>query len=331
MLLTFKTLSDYNTYTTNGTELVSGICYYVEEDGSCRFLTNNIDGTTKVYTSKDISKTIMVEIEITNPSSQYNTFFCADAIEAFSKVEIEGIGELDEVTNVYTSFPSAGTYTVYLYLVDNTTVPVKAFYNCSLIKSIKLPDTITTISEQAFDNCYNAIMINLPSKVTSIGQKAFNQCNYLMNNYVIPEGVTAIPNDCFNGCYMIEKISLPSTLTSIGNNAFYFCEKLYKINTDNDIPSGVTSIGQSAFSTCKALTSVIIPSTVSSISDSAFYTCSKLSSVTVLAETPPTLGSSVFNSNKSGRKIYVDEDSVDAYKAANGWSTYASDINSIID
>jgi hypothetical protein len=42
--------------------------------------------------------------------------------------------------------------------------------------------------------------------------------------------------------------------------------------------------------------------------------------------TPPTLGLSTFNSNASGRKIYVPMESVGAYKAASGWSSYSSYI-----
>jgi hypothetical protein len=61
----------------------------------------------------------------------------------------------------------------------------------------------------------------------------------------------------------------------------------------------------------------------------AFYDCTTLASVTVEPTTPPTLGSSIFGNNASGRKIYVPSASVDTYKAASGWSDYASDIEAI--
>jgi hypothetical protein len=41
------------------------------------------------------------------------------------------------------------------------------------------------------------------------------------------------------------------------------------------------------------------------------------------------LGNYVFGTNASGRKIYVPSESVDAYKAAEKWSTYAADIEAI--
>ena len=59
-----------------------------------------------------------------------------------------------------------------------------------------------------------------------------------------------------------------------------------------------------------------------------FYNCTSLTSVTIEATTPPTLGNNVFyNTNEC--PIYVPSESVEIYKAANGWSNYASRIQAI--
>lgn len=94
------------------------------------------------------------------------------------------------------------------------------------------------------------------------------------------------------------------------------------------IPNTVTSIDKNAFKGCGIIT-VTIPESVTSIGNGAFKNCSNLASVTVLATTPPTLGTSAFDNNASGRKIYVPAESVEAYKAATNWSTYAADIEAI--
>ena len=71
---------------------------------------------------------------------------------------------------------------------------------------------------------------------------------------------------------------------------------------------------------------ITLPSTIESIGNSAFgYTY--LTSVTCLATTPPVLGTNVFISNNC--TIYVPSASVEDYKAASGWSTYASKIQAI--
>ena len=95
-----------------------------------------------------------------------------------------------------------------------------------------------------------------------------------------------------------------------------------------EIPEGITKIGNYCFQ-FSDISSVTIPSTVSEIGDQAFCFCNSLESITILATTPPTLGGGVFGNNKSGRKIYVPYESVDAYKAAEGWSAYAADIEAI--
>lgn len=86
------------------------------------------------------------------------------------------------------------------------------------------------------------------------------------------------------------------------------------------------TIGNSAFEDCTELTSVTIPNTVTSIGSYAFYECIELVEVVVNPVTPPSLGNYAFYGNTSGRKIKVPAASLQAYRTAPGWSTYAADI-----
>ena len=113
-------------------------------------------------------------------------------------------------------------------------------------------------------------------------------------------------------------------VTSIGSSAFEGCRSLTSIY----IPSGVTSIGGATFSGCTSLTAIDIPSGVTSIGTNTFRSCTSLTSVTVNATTPPSLGGSTFD-NTNNCPIYVPAASVETYKAASGWSTYASRIQAI--
>ena len=92
---------------------------------------------------------------------------------------------------------------------------------------------------------------------------------------------------------------------------------------------GITKIRSYAFSNCTSLTSVTIPDSVTSIGNFIFYYCSSLSSVTVQATNPPTIGIDVFKNTHANLVIYVPSESVDTYKAASGWSTYADIIQAI--
>ena len=112
-------------------------------------------------------------------------------------------------------------------------------------------------------------------------------------------------------------------ITSIGDETFQYCDGLSSVT----IPNSVTSIGLAAFNYCTSLTSVTIPSGVTSIGQIAFDMCYNLVSITVEATTPPTLGyNNVFDSDCP---IYVPSGSVNAYKSAQYWSTYASRIQAI--
>ena len=81
-----------------------------------------------------------------------------------------------------------------------------------------------------------------------------------------------------------------------------------------------------AFSNSSNLTSVTIGNSVTSNGEYAFRNCSSLTEVYCKPTTPPAGGYKMFDSNASGRKIYVPRNSVDTYKSATNWSDYASYI-----
>ena len=92
---------------------------------------------------------------------------------------------------------------------------------------------------------------------------------------------------------------------------------------------GITVINTNAFSSRTSLSSITIPNGVTIMGQEAFRYCTSLTSVTVKSATPPTLGFGVFYNGSSNLVIYVPAESVDAYKSASGWSTYADRIQAI--
>ena len=133
-----------------------------------------------------------------------------------------------------------------------TSIGNYAFYGCSALSSIDIPEGVTTIGEYAFFNCSNLASINIPEGVTKIGESAFSGCSNLAS-INIPVGVTAIGNSAFSGCSGLTAIFIPESITEIGNYVFYGCSNLVSIN----IPNSVTSIGNYAFYGCSALTSIL--------------------------------------------------------------------------
>lgn len=223
-----------------------------------------------------------------------------------------------------------------------TTIGRRAFYGCSTLSSVTLPSTLTTIGYSAFDDCYALAAIDIPSSVTSIDGAAFSDCRSLttlvlpngitnvgdwfcdncsgLTEMVIPNSVTSIGQSAFKNCTNIEAITLSENLTSIGKEAFRACSSLTSIN----IPEGVTSIGEYTFYGCSNLTSLTIPEGITSIEKYMFYGCSNLKSVIIKTATPPTLGENSFENTTC--TIFVPNNSVETYKAADGWSEFADRI-----
>ena len=250
-----------------------------------------------------------------------------------------------------------------------TTIGNSMFHRNFTIDTLTIPDSVTTIGYDMLDNgdsnkqggVKNIVIGSGLSKVTPyygsyrgfFGEASTRRCetikvspnnttydsrdncnaiietatNTLLvgcNGTVIPSSVTAIKEYAFYNCYTLPTITIPEGVTSIGIYTFSSCRSLTSIN----IPNTVTSIGSNAFQSCTSLTSITIPNSVTTIDDYAFIYCDKFKSITILATTPPTLGSYAFN-NTNDCPIYVPAESVDTYKTATNWSSYASRIQAI--
>ena len=188
--------------------------------------------------------------------------------------------------------------------------------------TIEFDGDIASIGNGAFYGCSSLANITIPDSVTSIGMFAFNSCG--LTSLTILDSITSIGENALSNCSSLTSCTIGSGITSISNYAFDSCG-LASVT----IPSSVTSIGVEAFRHCRSLTSVTIGSGVTSIGNMAFRYCTSLASITVNATTPPTLGGTTVFDDTNNCPIYVPSASVNAYKAANRWSTYASRIQAI--
>jgi len=217
-------------------------------------------------------------------------------------------------SNEYTGtvvIPASVTYNGTAYPV--TSIGNYAFYDCTGLTSINIPNSVTSIGGSAFSYCSGLTSVTIGNSVTSIGSSAFSGCSGLtkvnisdvaawcninfgnsssnplsyahhvysngqeIKYLVIPNSVTSISSYAFSGCSGLTSTTIPNSVTSIGYGAFSNCSGLTSVT----IPNSVTSIGYGAFSNCSGLTSVTIPNSVTSIGSYTFQNCSGLTRVNI--------------------------------------------------
>lgn len=231
----------------------------------------------------------------------------------------------------------------------------------SSLKYVTIPEGVKILEAACFSRT-GLIEVTIPASVTSIGDYGnagpFANCTSLETATVLStalEEQTAVGSSptgtlysglyMFTGCTNLKNVTLAQGTPAIAENMFSYCSSL----TSLTIPSSVTCIGRGAF-TESGLTSLTLPESLQEIGgltgEGAFQKCYglngydvvlpsnlkkigtdvfgsvSLSSITCLAEIPPTL-SNTFDYNYP---IYVPSQSVDIYKAADVWKNMSSRI-----
>ena len=216
-----------------------------------------------------------------------------------------------------------------------------------------------TIEERAFVNCTNLFFLGETASVTSIGYEAFCGCESLAS--IDLSNCLSWPNDhIFENCKSLKEIKLPSTLTEIPNYFFYGCTGLTSFDFTN-----ITAVGESAFEG-SGLKELILPTTIKQISKSTFRNCKNLTKIDLanvitigesafegtgvkeltLPTTITSIGKNAFDgieyatinatkvpsvSGSLGQNtvVLVPEEALNAYKTADVWKDFASQILAI--
>jgi hypothetical protein len=241
----------------------------------------------------------------------------------------------------------------------------QSFSGCTALTSVTLPASLT-ITKGYFKGCVNitftvagtggnlstaldgtllihdgiylvcaasaAGAVTVPAGITTIVDYAFFG-NTAMTSVTIPASVNDMSGQgIFEGCANLASADLSaSTITSLGSASnvdgqmFKGCASLKTVL----LPSTLATIGYYTFSGCSALESIELSASVASIRNLAFEYCTSLVTIIVRRATPPTMNNNTFSNTHADLLIYVPDDSVDAYKTANGWKSYEDKIKGL--
>ena len=151
---------------------------------------------------------------------------------------------------------------------------LRAFENCTKLKSITIGDGVEQIPAFAFLNCDGITNINIPESVTKIGVSAFESCGSL-SSIILSNGVRNINANAFSNCSNLKNINIPDSVSIIGHYAFSNCSNFENIN----IPDSVSSVGDGVFSGCRKLLNVNIGSGISTIPREMFFRCESIENI----------------------------------------------------
>ena len=102
-----------------------------------------------------------------------------------------------------------------------TCIGQHAFQNCSELKNIVIPNSVTNIEGNAFQDCIGLTTITIPNSVTNIDGNVFYGCRNL-TSLIIGNNVASIGYYAFSGCSSLKSIVIPNRVTFIGGYAFYY-------------------------------------------------------------------------------------------------------------
>ena len=200
-----------------------------------------------------------------------------DGCSQLTQVSINSNAVLSKEYNPTVNFSTIFGQQVKTYALGDaiTSIGDYAFYGCSNITSLNIPNGVTKIGNGTFYGCTGLASITIPSNVTSIGDRAFQFCTGI-SALNIPN-ITRIGISAFADCVGVSSVQFGNSLVSLGDSAFSSCYNLPSI----EFPNSLTSIGAYAFYQCNRIPSVNIPQNVASLGDGAFKGCSKLTQVSI--------------------------------------------------
>ena len=227
------------------------------------------------------------------------------------------------------------------------TIGNAAFYNCTSLQKVELPNTVTSVGYCAFRRCTNLRTLKFSDNMTSINSEVCYDCTSLENLY-LPKNLINIYTYAFYNTSKLRKLEIPRTVNRISNYAFNNC------GIDSlKLPISMQYLAYYAFRYSSNLKYIELPTYLEIgnsgsinygyISGSNVYTstysedygyyynfeyCTAIEKVVMRSATPPAITYDPFNNarSKSAITLVVPSFSVVNYKLDSYWYQFGTII-----
>lgn len=233
-------------------------------------------------TEIDMSKAIYVGNKCLYGCSSIKSVVLSDYMDSISKEMLKGCISLEEVVigRVISEIPEemfagfTNLKRVVLPDLNLKTIGIRAFYGCSSLEEINIPDSVTMIKSECFKGCTSLKSIKFPSELYSIGSEAFENCTSL-EKVVINDKLTSISKWCFFGCVSLSDVDLGSNCEYFVTGCFSGCVSLKSLSFSENVS---VALDMSVFEGCTKLETLYAGS-IQSITKYSFFGCVSLKEI----------------------------------------------------